>query len=58
MTVDEWLRYVTEDAERRQRPELIPRLATLAAATRQLRGASWNREAVPPAPPPLPLEKP
>lgn len=51
MTVDEWLRNAAEDAERRQRPELVPRLAALAEATRRLRAASWNREAVPPAPP-------
>ena len=50
MTIDEWLRNATEDAERRQRPALIPRLAALAAATRQLRGASWNGEALPPPP--------
>ena len=50
MTIDEWLRNATEDAERRQRPALIPRLAALAAATRQLRAATWSREAVPPAP--------
>ena len=50
MTIDEWLRAATEDAERRGLPALTPRLAALAAATRQLRGASWNREAVPPPP--------
>ena len=48
MTIDEWLREATEDAERRQLPELAPRLTALAAATRQLRGASWNRQPVPP----------
>lgn len=47
MTLDEWLRAASEDAERRRRPELVPRLADLAAATRRLRGAVWNREAVP-----------
>ena len=52
MTIEEWLRAASEDAERRQLPELTPRLAALAAATRQLRGASWNREAVPPTPVP------
>ena len=53
MTIEEWLRAATEDAERRGLPELTPRLAALATATRQLRGASWNREAVEagPAPP-------
>ncbi len=52
MTIEEWLRAASEDAERRQLPELTPRLAALAAATRRLRGASWNREAVPPTPDP------
>ena len=50
MTIDEWLREATENVERRQLPGLIPRLVALAEATRQLRGASWNREAVPPGP--------
>lgn len=50
MTPDEWLRSASEDAERRRRPELVPRLADLAAATRRLRGAVWNREAVPSGP--------
>ena len=58
MTVDEWLRYAAEDAKRRQRPELVPRLAALAEATRRLRSASWNREAVPPAPPSPSREEP
>ena len=58
MTVDEWLRYAAEDAKRRQRHELVPRLAALAEATRRLRGASWNREAVPPAPPSNSREEP
>ena len=58
MTIDEWLREATEDAERRQRPELIPRLAALAAATRRLRAAAWHREAVPPAPAAPALEEP
>lgn len=49
MTLDEWLRAASEDAERR-RPELVPRLVDLAAATRRLRGAVWNREAVPSGP--------
>ena len=52
MTLEEWLRAATEDAERRGLPELTPRLATLATATRQLRGASWNRKAVEPDPGP------
>ena len=53
MAIEEWLRAATEDAERRGLPKLGPRLAALAAATRRLRAASWNREAVPPdsAPP-------
>lgn len=50
MTPDEWLRSASEDAERRRRPELVPRLADLASATRRLRGAVWNREAVPSGP--------
>ena len=58
MTVDRWLRDATEDAERRRQPGLIPRLAALAAATRHLRGAAWNREAVPPDPPPRAPEEP
>ena len=52
MTIEDWLRAATADAERRRLPELTPRLAALAAATRQLRGASWNREAVTPGPAP------
>ncbi len=57
MTIEDWLRAATEDAERRGLPELTPRLAALAAATRQLRGASWNREAAPPpTAPPTPEE--
>ena len=53
MTIEEWLRAATADAERRQLAELTPRLAALAEATRQLRTASWNRDAVvrDPAPP-------
>ena len=58
MTIEEWLRAATEDAERRGRPELTPRLAALAAATSRLRGASWNREAVPSAPSSLTREEP
>ena len=50
MPLDEWLRAASEDAERRQLPELVPRLVALAAATRRLRAAAWNREAVPPGP--------
>ena len=52
MTIEDWLRAATADAERRRLSELTPRLAALAAATRQLRGASWNREAVTPSPAP------
>ena len=52
MTIEEWLRAATADAERRQLAELAPRLVALAEATRQLRGTSWNREAVPPTPVP------
>ena len=48
MTIDEWLRAASEDAERRQLPELVPRQAALAAATHQLRAADWNREPDPP----------
>ena len=58
MTIEEWLRAATEDAERRQLPELTPRLAALAEATRRLRGASWNRRAVPPDPAPPTAEEP
>ena len=57
MTIDQWLRDATEDAERRQLTSLISRLEALAAATRHLRTAAWNREAVPPpAPAPSPEE--
>ena len=58
MTIEEWLRAATADAERRQLAELAPRLAALAEATRQLRGASWNRDAAPPRPGPLTPEEP
>ncbi len=58
MTIDEWLRDAAEDAERREQPGLIPRLAALAEATRHLRAAAWNREAVPPSPPPRSPEEP
>lgn len=58
MTVEEWLRAATEEAERRGLPELTPRLATLATTTRQLRSASWNREAVEPGPVPPTREEP
>lgn len=57
MTIEEWLRAATADAERRQLAELTPRLVALAEATRQLRTACWNREAVVPDPaPPAPEE--
>ena len=58
MTIEEWLRAATADAERRQLAELAPRLAALAEATRQLRGAPWNRDAVPPRPAALTPEEP
>ena len=47
MNMEQWLRNAAEDAERRQSTDLIPRLEALAEATRRLRGAAWNREAVP-----------
>jgi hypothetical protein len=37
MTVDEWLRIVLADADRRGLPALKPLLETLAKSTRQLR---------------------
>ena len=58
MTIEEWLRTATADAERRGLPALPPRLASLATTTRQLRGASWNREAVEPGPAPPNREEP
>ena len=58
MTIEEWLRAATADAERRGLPELTPRLAALAEATRRLRDAPWNREAVPPDPAPATPEEP
>ena len=58
MTIEAWRHAATADAERRQLPGLAPRLAVLAAATRQLRSASWNQEAVPPGPaPPTPEDE-
>ena len=57
MTIEEWLSAAAADAARRRLPELKPRLAALAEATRRLRTASWNREAVMPDPaPPTPKE--
>jgi hypothetical protein len=59
MTIEQWLRNAAEDAERRQSTDLIPRLEALAEATRHLRGAAWNREAVPAGPaPPAPASPP
>ena len=58
MTIEEWLRAATADAERRQLAELAPRLVALAEATRQLRSASWNRDAVPSTPAPPTQEEP
>ena len=52
MTIDQWLREAAEDAERRRLTDLVPRLVTLAEATRHLRGAAWNQEAVPRGPEP------
>ena len=58
MTIEQWLRNAAEDAERRS-TDLIPRLEALAEATRRLRGAAWNREAVPAsAAPPDPASPP
>ena len=59
MTIEQWLCNAAEDAERRQSTDLIPRLESLAEATRHLRGAAWNREAVPANPaPPAPASPP
>ena len=59
MTIEQWLRNAAEDAERRQLPDLIPRLEALAEVTHRLRGAAWNREAVPANPaPPAPASPP
>ena len=58
MTIEDWLRAAAADAERRRLPELTPRLVALAAATRKLRGASWNRKSVAPGPaPPAPEDE-
>ena len=46
MTGDDWLVAAKTDAERRGLPELTPLLDMLADATRVLRAASWNRDAV------------
>ena len=58
MTIEERLRAADADAERRRPAGLTPRLAALAEATRQLRDAPWNREAIPPDPPPATPEEP
>jgi hypothetical protein len=47
MTLDEWLRMATADAERRGIPALKPMLEALAAATKTLRAADFNEFAGP-----------
>jgi hypothetical protein len=41
-SVDSWLRWAVEDAERRGLPDLKPLLEGLARATVALRAADWN----------------
>lgn len=48
MSVDDWLRYVLADADRRGLPELKAVLETLARATRALRAADFNDNAAAP----------
>jgi hypothetical protein len=45
MTIDEWLKTATADAERRGLPGLKPLLETFAAATKALRAADFNDHA-------------
>lgn len=45
VTVDEWLKSATADAERRQLPDLKPLLETFARALRALRAADFNDRA-------------
>jgi hypothetical protein len=51
MTIEDWLTGACADADGRGLPDLKPLLASLAEATRSLRGAGWDaagREAEPP----------
>jgi hypothetical protein len=45
MTIDDWLRTATADAERRGVPELKPLLEAIARATQALRAADFNDDA-------------
>jgi len=45
MTVDEWVKVVIADAERRGLPQLRPMLEALARATKALREADFNPDA-------------
>jgi hypothetical protein len=46
MTIAEWLKMATADAERRGGRELVTALEGLAKATEALRTADWNSDAV------------
>jgi hypothetical protein len=46
MSVDTWLEAAKADAKRRGLEDLLPILESLAAATRLLRTAPWNENAV------------
>jgi hypothetical protein len=45
MTVETWLEWAAQDAERRGLPELRPLLEALARSTHALRIADWNDDA-------------
>ena len=47
MTIDDWLRFSQDDAERRGLPELTSILEGLARATAALRAADFNAHATP-----------
>jgi hypothetical protein len=51
MTIDDWLRFSQDDAERRGLPELKQILDGLARATAALRAADFNAHATPDASP-------
>ena len=58
MTHEEWLAAAKADASRRGLTTLHPLLDMLADATRQLRRASWMREAEQPSVAPTPSPTP
>jgi hypothetical protein len=57
MTIDEWLKTATADAERRGLSALKPLLETFAGATKALRAADFNDHADG-RPPSLPNHQP